>query len=104
MSSLRPLLLSLAATCTLLTSSACFADFKSVRVHYSNLDLSSKAGRDRLQLRIERSVKYVCDKPRAVTPKERQDKANCLSQASKSAAQEYARIVGTHVQKIPSAN
>ena len=75
------------------------ADAKSKDVHYSDLDLSSPAGRERLQVRIRQAVKHVCGSPRAFAIKERQDIIACTKQANLKAAPESAQIIAAYVEK-----
>ena len=87
------ILLSLTVASSLLASAPATADWKSKKVRHADLDLTTDAGRDRLQLRIKRAMKQVCERPRAITTTERQDKLACEQQASLSAVQESARIL-----------
>ena len=93
MATSKLILLSLTVASSLLASSPATADWKSKKVRHADLDLSTDAGRDRLQTRIKRAVQDVCERPRAITIKESQDKLSCEKQANKLAAQESARVI-----------
>ena len=93
MATSKLILLFLTTASSLLASAPATADWKSKKVRHADLDLSTDAGRDRLHLRIKRAVQQVCEKPRAITSNERQDKLKCEQQANELAAEKSARLI-----------
>lgn len=93
------ILLSLSVATSLLATAPAMADWKSKEVRHADLDLSSPAGRERLQLRIRQAVKQVCGTPRAFTVKERQDRWACEKQANLKAAPQSERIIAAYMEK-----
>lgn len=91
------ILLSLAAASTLLTAAPAMADVKTKEVRFADLDLSSPAGRDRLQTRIKQAIKIVCGRPRAITLDERQDLQNCETAAYQKANSQSAQIIAAYM-------
>lgn len=93
MATSKLIILSLTLASTLLASAPTMADWKSKKVRHADLDLSTVAGRDRLQLRIKRAVEHVCGRPRAITFKERQDRLACERRANQFASEESAQTI-----------
>lgn len=93
------ILLSLTVASSLLATAPAMADTKTKQVRHADLDLSSPAGRDRLQMRIKQAVKHVCGSPRAFTIEERQDKRSCEQDAFKRAVPEGERIIAAYMEK-----
>ena len=99
MATRKLMMLSVTAATMIIISTPAMADVKSKDVHYSDLDLSSPAGRERLQVRIRQAVKQVCGSPRAFAIKERQDIIACTKQANLKAAPESAQIIAAYMEK-----
>lgn len=93
------ILLSLTVASSLIAAAPAMADMKTTEVRHADLDLSSPAGRDRLQLRIKQAVKQVCGSPRGFTIKERQDQRACERDALTRAAPEGERIIAAYMEK-----
>jgi UrcA family protein len=93
------ILLSLTVASSLLATAPAMADWKTKQVRHADLDLSSPAGRERLQLRIKQAVKQVCGSPRSFTITERQDQRACEQDAIKRAAPEGERIIAAYMEK-----
>lgn len=93
------LILSLTVASTLLATTPAMADAKTKAVRHADLDLSSAAGRERLQMRIKQAVKQVCRSPRALTLEERQDQKNCEEAAYAKAAPESEKVIAAYVDK-----
>lgn len=99
MASSKLILLSLSVASTLMATAPAIAGEKSRVVRYSDLDLSSPAGRDRLQLRIKNAVKQVCGSAPAFTSKEREDLKNCETTAYRNASPQSARVIAAYMDK-----
>lgn len=67
-------------------------------ISYTHLDLSSAAGREQLQLLVERAAKQVCKTPRAVTLAERQDQSRCMKQARSDALAKSSAVIAKYNQ------
>ena len=93
MSKIKFVMLSSSISLSLLASAPAAADWKTRKVRHADLDLSTEAGRNHLQLRIKRAVKDVCGSPRAITLTERQDKIACEKQANMIANRDGTRSV-----------
>lgn len=99
MAKYKLIMLSMAAATMTIAFTPAMADVKSQDVHYSDLDLSSAAGRERLQVRIRQAVKQVCGSPRSFAVRERQDIVACKKQANLKAAPKSAQIVAAYMEK-----
>lgn len=99
MASSKLILLSLTVASSLLATAPAMADTKTKAVRYADLDLSSPAGRERLQMRIKQAVKQVCGSPRGFTIEERLDQRMCEQDAIKRAVPEGERIIAAYMEK-----
>lgn len=93
------MILSVTLASALMATAPAMADVKTTDVRYSDLDLSSAEGRDRLQLRIKQAVKRVCSSPRAFTIEERLDQQNCQKAAYVKAASQSERAIAAYMAK-----
>lgn len=102
MNSVKLMILTFAVATSLSTAaSASFEtlDTKSTYVEYHDLDLSSEAGRKRLQTRVRSAVNKVCDSPRAFTLKDRQSAVKCKRDANLRAIPESERAIAAYMEK-----
>jgi UrcA family protein len=74
-------------------------------VRYSDLDLSTPNGQQRLALRIKKAIEQVCLSPAAYTTKEKQDLARCKRVAMANAQPKVERAVASfRTNKTLAAN
>ena len=99
MTSPKLIMLSLTVASTLVAAAPATAGWTSKNVRYADLDLSTDAGRDHLQMRIKQAVKQVCGAPRAFTLSERADQRLCEKDSLLRAAPEGERIITAYMEK-----
>ena len=99
MTSPKLIMLSLTVASTLVAAAPATAGWTSKNVRYADLDLSTDAGRDRLQMRINQAVKQVCGAPRAFTLNERADQRLCEQASLRRATPERERIIAAYMEK-----
>lgn len=69
------------------------AETVSVAVSYSDLDLTSAAGKKALETRVAVAIKTVCAKPEARTIKSMKAWESCKTDAADSASEQMARSI-----------
>ena len=99
MTSPKLIMLSLTVASTLVAAAPATAGWKSKDVRFADLDLSTDAGRDRLQMRIKQAVKQVCGAPRAFTLNEREDQRLCEKESLRRATPESERVIAAYMEK-----
>ncbi|MEH6757705.1 MAG: UrcA family protein [Parasphingorhabdus sp.] len=75
------------------------AEDKSVNVMTNDLNLSSAAGQETLNMRLARAVKSACDNTYESTLREKMDRARCMKEASLVAKQRAATVIATYKQR-----
>tara|TARA_R110000772_G_scaffold14520_17_gene41957 strand:- start:8640 stop:8975 length:336 start_codon:yes stop_codon:yes gene_type:complete len=73
---------------------------KSVNVQTNDLNLSSTAGQETLNMRLTRAVKSACSSARAFTLHEKMDEKRCKKEASLVANQRAAKVIAAYNQRI----
>ena len=87
-------MITLASAAAVLAASApASAEVKSKPVYYSDLDLSSSTGQQRLATRIKSAAKSVCDYVPTRSLAEQNTLARCISKATISAAPQVERTI-----------
>ena len=94
-----PKTLSFTVALALLATTPALADVNTVEVQHADLDLSSTAGRDRLQIRIKYAVKQVCGSPRGFTIRDRLNQRTCENESFERVAPESARTIAAYINK-----
>lgn len=99
----KPLIALAAMIGSLALTTPAFADYRTVEVKTKDLDLSSDAGQERLEQRINRAVKQVCVSRIARNPMERKEVEKCEADARANAeAQATDRIARYQGARVAS--
>ncbi len=97
-----PKTLTLMAAAGLLAFTApAYADWRSLEVRVADLDLSSSAGQEELENRIDRAVKNVCRSNASKALSERRDVARCESEARSVAMDKAEQKISAYRAKNP---
>ncbi|MFN0047401.1 MAG: UrcA family protein [Sphingorhabdus sp.] len=78
-------------------SAPAMAETSTVEVKYSDLDLSTAKGQDRLKTRVKQAVKQVCVSPRAITISDRLDQMQCEKTAMTKAMPKAERQIASYM-------
>lgn len=104
---MRPaaLLLSVAVALTSVQLAAASAQTKSIKVHSYDLDLSTSAGQQELQRRIQRAVERVCGSATGARMDDIMSYAACTEAAQAKAMSQYEAVVRTtHEPKVATGD
>ncbi len=99
------LMLSVAVALPSVPFTAAFAQTKTINVHSYDLDLSTSAGQQELQRRIQHAVERVCGSAAGARMDDIMSYAACTKAAQSRAMSQYEAVVRTaHDPKVAAGN
>jgi UrcA family protein len=89
---------SVLAVSALAISTPAMADWKNKEVRYSDLDLSSANGQQRLKSRVKMAVKQVCANPRPDNLAQRADQSKCEKESMARAMPKTEKAIAAYIE------